>query len=215
VTARVYLDRSALFLRWGGRDAVFVHDASHAIEVFRSTGHDVVAVGVPPSDIPVDDILVEAFAVGREAARLPGARTPRNATGRPSTGPGRRSDTRGGRGRCEPSRPRARFLIADGRRGLRPHLSRGWNAGPDAVARSTRRRRCDQHARLVPTPLRDIAAANRPVGFRRRPGVTIGRPDLWISRRCLPSPAADGQERVAHERRREEGRGDDERSSRR
>jgi hypothetical protein len=66
VTARVYLDRSALFLRWGGRDAALVPDVGHAIEVFRSTGHEVVAVGVPPSDIPVDDILVADEPPGPE-----------------------------------------------------------------------------------------------------------------------------------------------------
>jgi hypothetical protein len=58
MTARVYLDRSALFLRWGERGAAVVPDAGDAIEVFRSTGHEVVAVGLAPSDVPFDRIAV-------------------------------------------------------------------------------------------------------------------------------------------------------------
>lgn len=52
MAGRVYLDRSALFLRWGEAAAALVPDARAAIETFRSTGHEVVAVGMQPTAVP-------------------------------------------------------------------------------------------------------------------------------------------------------------------
>jgi hypothetical protein len=44
--ARVYLDGSALYLRWSDtRRAVLAPDAQHAVELLRNDGHEVYVVG--------------------------------------------------------------------------------------------------------------------------------------------------------------------------